>query len=322
MFDAYSRYIFMPSSGSGSRKLMVSNHPTCLPRPRNSDLFALTSFLAGATQRHEIMSQRKRQRTSTDTRDTPITKETSRPPRKKSCDKCALSKVRCDHKRPICSRCRLRGHECIYDKDSSINDEIHQLHRQSGCPQASLLEDVVLDQDLALDASVDAPGHFTTDSSSLLDPSPTQVLPQNVAHPEVTGRFIQNGSAYGPSPPLSQRIEVEDFRNISLISTVDHDRVRDRWMAGFLLRPGQRTKNITPGIMQYMFSVLRSYPRKLGKIELPPMIQHMQCHNDKLPLSLANCKSICRMWEGQVTGGEAIVRETIIREMRRLFKEV
>lgn len=35
-------------------------------------------------------------------------------PRKKSCASCSKSKVRCDLKRPVCTRCKTRSVECIY----------------------------------------------------------------------------------------------------------------------------------------------------------------------------------------------------------------
>lgn len=47
-------------------------------------------------------------------------------PRKKSCNNCFKSKLRCDLKRPTCTRCRNRDFQCLYASDAKalrVDDE-------------------------------------------------------------------------------------------------------------------------------------------------------------------------------------------------------
>ncbi|EAW20586.1 Zn(II)2Cys6 transcription factor domain-containing protein [Aspergillus fischeri NRRL 181] len=46
------------------------------------------------------------------------------PPRKKACQNCTKSKVRCGLEKPICSRCRSKGHSCQYPPGRVATPEI------------------------------------------------------------------------------------------------------------------------------------------------------------------------------------------------------
>jgi hypothetical protein len=44
--------------------------------------------------------------------------------------------------------------------------------------------------------------------------------------------------------------------------------------------------------------------------------------NGELPLPLANCFSLIRMWMGREHGSDTLIVETVKSEMQRLFDEV
>lgn len=46
------------------------------------------------------------------------------PPRKKSCSTCSKAKVRCDLQRPLCSRCRHRGLDCVYAGSTDVDESL------------------------------------------------------------------------------------------------------------------------------------------------------------------------------------------------------
>jgi len=53
----------------------------------------------------------------------------------------------------------------------------------------------------------------------------------------------------------------------------------------------------------------------------PPFIHPLQIERGTVPLALANCYSLVRMWELRADGSEAIVTATVQREMERLLEE-
>ncbi|KAJ4359719.1 uncharacterized protein N0V89_000275 [Didymosphaeria variabile] len=119
------------------------------------------------------------------------------------------------------------------------------------------------------------------------------------------------------NPPLSTQCD----DNIHLLCTVDASRVRDRWLEGWVPRPNQQSKDLPRGTAVFIHSILKAYPQSLCKGDLPPIIHDLQLVDGKLPSALANCVSIARMWEGQREGGGALVKDTSLREMERLFAE-
>jgi hypothetical protein len=92
--------------------------------------------------------------------------------------------------------------------------------------------------------------------------------------------------------------------------------VRDRWLGGWVPRPGQQPKDLPRGTAVFIHSILKAYPQSLCKGDFPPIIHRLQAVDGKLPPALANCVSIARMWEG---GGSEMVRDTTLREMGRVF---
>ena len=56
--------------------------------------------------------------------------------------------------------------------------------------------------------------------------------------------------------------------------------------------------------------------------EVPPIIHRLQVVGRRMPRALANCYSLARMWEQAAVGSEALVIETVEKEMERLENEV
>ncbi|OZJ02838.1 hypothetical protein BZG36_04355 [Bifiguratus adelaidae] len=113
-----------------------------------------------------------------------------------------------------------------------------------------------------------------------------------------------------------------DFTKVDLVCTVDSSRVRNRWLEAFLPSENQRPKNFPTCIVLLLSRVFKTYPRMmLRQGGLPPFIHPAQLAGQELPIPLANCFSIARMWDGQVRGSETLVREIIRREMNRLHTE-
>ncbi|KAJ7682838.1 hypothetical protein B0H17DRAFT_1138075 [Mycena rosella] len=97
-------------------------------------------------------------------------------------------------------------------------------------------------------------------------------------------------------------------------------RIGSRWLDTWIPPPGHTPKNLSSQTVQHMSRVLKSYPKIMLKDEpLPPIIHPCQLVVTQLPL--ANCRTLLRMWEAKAPGSESMVRETVRREMSKLFEE-
>ncbi len=230
------------------------------------------------------------------------------PPRKKACSHCTKAKVRCDLRRPSCLRCQFRSLTCHYSNpnDQSLAADIPNEINDSGVPggTASLSPNigglVPRLNGKALGASIQTAADarlspFNQDAHS--DPS------QQAEHQQATGDEL-------------------DFSKIFLISKTDSTLIRDRWMGSFLPASDQRPKVLPPHTVQYLSCVLRTFSKQMLRPGTYPPIIHSTQMAGPVPLPLANCFSIIRMWESQAHGSEAVVAETVQREMKRLYDEV
>jgi hypothetical protein len=143
--------------------------------------------------------------------------------------------------------------------------------------------------------------YLTSDPSSV----PT-TIPASVCDPSET----ENSSLY--AAPAS----------IESPSTAESIRIGSRWLDALIPPTGHTPKNLTVPTVHYMSRVLKSYPKITARKEpqLPPIIHPRQSAVPQPPL--ANCRSLLRMWEAKAPGSESMVRETVGREMSRLFVEV
>ncbi|KAK7055088.1 C6 finger domain protein [Favolaschia claudopus] len=182
--------------------------------------------------------------------------------RKKSCQKCAEAKARCDLQRPICSRCQGRNISCQW---------------------------------------------FTVD--------PPDVPPSIYASIEEA------------CPPLSELGAEELGFSVPSASTspatVESMRIGSRWLDALIPPPGRLEKKFNPSTIQFISRVLKSYPKILIKDNniLPPIAHALQSQAGPSQLPLSNCRTLLRMWENKAPGSELIARETVWREMTRLFEE-
>ncbi|OOF91400.1 hypothetical protein ASPCADRAFT_155117 [Aspergillus carbonarius ITEM 5010] len=217
------------------------------------------------------------------------------PPRKKACQGCTKSKVRCDLERPACSRCRSLGRPCEYPAR----------------PPAEVTYTVPTnshDTELVLPIFNTPPIH----------PAPEMPIPlPSFSSPVWTPRL----------PPRQLREESNglDFTFIELVPSEDAAGIRDRWLRPYILPPlGQNEvpKTYHPFTLQYISRILSTYPRcMLRDEEVPPIIHRLQVVGRRMPRALANCYSLARMWEQAAVGSEALVIETVEKEMERLENE-
>lgn len=235
-----------------------------------------------------------------------------RVPRKKACEQCSTAKVRCDLKRPHCTRCQSRRAGCQYVRRPTSPPSPSSLPNvhEPGTVHAHVTE-------AADHSSGDALGAFNLlDSSSLVDTN-TPPLGLSVHEPR---RPVQ-GHGERPSNPTWTN-EGLDFTHVHLICTVDSNRVRNRWLQDLLPWPNQRPKSYSPGTVQFLSRVLKTYPYMMVESgKLPPIIHPAQLAGSSIPKPLANCLTLTRMWEGHAQGGAGIVRDTVKGEMERLFRE-
>ncbi|CZS98510.1 uncharacterized protein RAG0_07216 [Rhynchosporium agropyri] len=93
----------------------------------------------------------------------------------------------------------------------------------------------------------------------------------------------------------------------------------DPWAASLL------SHSMTPPLvlqsMETLLRALRTWPRILRKgFQLPPMFHHSVSRTSTtVSLPLANCCTLVEMWEGQFSGTNVLVQETIMIEIKTLF---
>ena len=151
------------------------------------------------------------------------------------------------------------------------------------------------------------------------DPDTGQSLRQMIV--KHNSEFRRNGQPHVQRKETTQpRI---DYTHTDLVSATDSTPIRDRWSQSFLPTTAQRAKILPPHTIQYLSCIFRSYSRQLLRPECyPPFIHPLQTVDGELPLSLANCFSLIRMWLRREHGSDAMVTETVKNEMQRLFDEV
>jgi hypothetical protein len=238
-------------------------------------------------------------------------------PRKKACEHCAKTKVRCDQRRPVCTRCVKRRITCVYSAPSS--NPAHQfVDIRAYNTGAALMGDgslVYNSPPLSQDAGFTEPSPATAPSIDTgvgtisLDPMLEHIL--------------NHGSSQKPERNPYWDGSPVNFTDLQLICTIDTTKVRDRWLADFVPTLNDRAKVHPPAIIAFVDRVFKTFPRKLlRKGQLPPYMHPAQFAGPDIPTALANLLSLSRLWDGQVRGGEAIVRDTVKNEMERLYREV
>lgn len=221
------------------------------------------------------------------------------PPRKKACQNCTSSKVRCGLEKPTCSRCRARGKQCRYPAGSG------DVHRSS---PATLDDRNSAEESLSFEPSL---ADFSTIPTAAAFPGPVSGYASDIPH------------IYSQHEP-TQTVDTDlNFDYVDLVPMADAEEIRDRWLQPYLFTAtGQVPKLFSPFTVQFLACVLRSYPNHLLDEEsLPPFIHPLQLSNKPMPRTIANCISLVRMWMNRVAGSEAMVLSIVRQEMERLSRE-
>ncbi|KAM0096619.1 hypothetical protein ACP6JE_008886 [Aspergillus fumigatus] len=224
------------------------------------------------------------------------------PPRKKACQNCTKSKVRCGLEKPICSRCRSKGHSCQYPPGRVAAPQIGV---------TGTANDIGEDYTalLGIQGFVD----------SAIVPAPASLIPESgraAASRSPRPRAVTSGQ--------TRRLDL-DFTDIDLTPSLNAVDIRDRWLRPYLLPPLGRDEILKAYhlfTLQYISITLRTYPQYMVKDGgFPPIIHHTQVNTNQMPQALANCYSLVRMWVQAAPGSETMVMSAVEAEMERLASE-
>ncbi|EPQ58763.1 hypothetical protein GLOTRDRAFT_36217, partial [Gloeophyllum trabeum ATCC 11539] len=250
------------------------------------------------------------------------------PPRKKACQQCTNAKTRCDLQRPTCSRCQLRGLDCRYAAQP-------ELYGEGSAPSSRVNYSISAERSsiVVQSAASSSTSHISNSNSTQGQPGP--IFPPisfDLDEGLIQGNMSAMSPAYDPFRPSSPvasgsystpTVTPPSTLDTDLVSSVDPSRIRSRWLDQILASPDQRPKHLSELAVSYMSQVLKTYPKMmLRQGGLPPLIHHSQAEGERIPVPLANCLSLVRMWENRAPGSEMIAIQTIKWEMERLFREV
>jgi hypothetical protein len=254
------------------------------------------------------------------------------PPRKKACRQCSVAKTRCDLRRPSCARCQRRGHFCYYTTVNAHDPmDATRTYGSAARNEGRGLGDLGFKEQSATDYGtpsslplVDSPGNSAGTFRGPA-PNPSQCSSPATGNESSVLRGVSEVRpgilTLCPDAPLLQHLA---FSDLELVPSTDTARIRNRWLDSFIPLPDQTLKEVSPPTAIYITRVLKSYPKMMLKAGgLPPMIHPLQRDPEAgYPVPLANCFSLVRMWERRAPGSEALVTETVRREMERLIREV
>lgn len=261
-------------------------------------------------------------------------KKCERPPgpslRQKACNKCAASKTRCDLRKPCCTRCLKRGFSCEYVSPSQEAADTPTSHRpseqfeSSGNPSGSVTNDVPKPPqpqtslaNLQDETMSSYSGYPSLDDFLYPPPNPlnTDGCTSGSTLPDISpgnAGVIPTPECSGPGTPDEPLLEQLD---------------------GFDAMHGQISLHMHTGAtpenalinhsMEFLFRTFRSWPRMMAQgFQLPPLFHHSQTPQQNVPLPLANCFTLTKMWHGQCEGTSELIRETIQNEMKGLCAKV
>lgn len=237
-------------------------------------------------------------------------------PRQKACCQCFSAKTKCDLKSPACSRCVSRREACEY-----VSSVYRRQNNKSRLPRSSNpTSRGASNTQATIHARLDvAPGYINTPSTEPSD-SITGTPDENACHDPVNQKLSQPRTL-----PSAEDAPHTSFRTpASDVPTSDTALVHDRWLYPYVGHPPARY-SVMKQSMSYLCRVFRTYPKMMARREqVPPFIHPTQLSNGNVPLPLANCFALSRMWEGSrpEDGDGSLIRSTIQKEMEKLFSEV
>jgi hypothetical protein len=226
--------------------------------------------------------------------------------RRKSCKHCSLAKVRCDLQRPTCSRCLLRQISCQYVADVPATP-VNPVNNETTLADQQQVTDVANGDSGPFEEH--QPAAQVTES---LIPGPDPLPPFSLEYVE----SVEPAASSGVVSTNGSHVAHE-----SSMMTFEMDTTENQW--ALQLTPTPVTPPLVKHSMEFIFRVLRTWPGIMAsEIQLPPIIHISQISNSSLPLPLANCFTLAKMWDGQRPGSEDLVRHTAVNAMTGLFIEV
>ncbi|KAL3444105.1 hypothetical protein BJX65DRAFT_297879 [Aspergillus insuetus] len=237
--------------------------------------------------------------------------------RRKACTQCATDKTRCSLKRPSCSRCSLRQIPCEYPyptPDSSTTGTSPPLESEEADPNLPIQGEA---SGLQLEPEIVV--------------SQTAVLPEPPAAAASASFFDTLFPSDSCAWDLSLSGELGSIlapRRDSLALVLnDSDHIFTSDILGdistALVPAPKRTLDsaLLNHSMEFIFRVLRSWPRMLAEeFQTPPLIHHTQIADSKrLPKPLANCFTLVKMWHGRCQGSDEMVHRLIENEVNTLL---
>ncbi|KAH6722103.1 C6 finger domain-containing protein [Leptodontidium sp. MPI-SDFR-AT-0119] len=215
--------------------------------------------------------------------------------RQKSCQRCASAKAKCDLRRPICSRCSSRGVSCVYassvESDSGRGDS-------SPSPPTN---------------------QYVSSTGTSVQPGDNNaaIMMGVFCDDLISGTFPIEDIGSGGSFDLISRSFDPSVYNTALTTAPNFPGLDDPWISS-LLSP-DTTPPLVKHSMGTLLRALRTWPRILSKgFQLPPIFHH-SILRQPVPLPLANCCTLVKMWDGQFRGTNALVQDTIMTEIKTLF---
>lgn len=238
----------------------------------------------------------------------------STPSRKKSCLTCAKAKIRCHLERPQCSTCVASGRTCIYAAPPIPRSLLSPSSPSSSSSSVS-----------APVASV-VPPELSDPRAPLPPPARITAQPRPQFRPPLLPQPQQQPLPQHEQQSNQIRASL-NFASLDLVPLSSAESIRDRWLRPFLATINDQQqqqqqldvpKAFHPYTLQYITCALRTYPKLMADDDdyanrLPSFIHPMQTHGQ-----LANCRSLARLWQHRAAGSEAIVADTVRREMDRL----
>ncbi|KAH8811628.1 hypothetical protein F5884DRAFT_282783 [Xylogone sp. PMI_703] len=248
------------------------------------------------------------------------------PPRKKACSQCSNGKIRCDMRRPRCSRCMKKGLSCVYAAPAAAASPPITEDRTETTPFTDRSHDNF--DSSSSNAGATNPG-TTTYGTVRPVPNWTDMSMSNRNQGDNSYVFHTpesfNTSVSTPVMPAESFAprNIPRFAHVDLVPAADSSEIGGRWLATILPSASQkRVKPLLPSTAQYIYRVLRTYPKMMFQPGgLPPIIHPLQVLEHETAAPLANCLSLVRLWEGRAAGSEDIIIETIRKEMEKLYQE-
>ncbi|KAL4908354.1 hypothetical protein BDW74DRAFT_175043 [Aspergillus multicolor] len=225
--------------------------------------------------------------------------------RRKACAQCVANKARCNLKRPSCSRCVLRQVPCQYPATAEDPSESPSPETEKGNTLTQLDLNPLLPE---------APVTFTlpelpaVDSSNLFESLFSDTVPWDLALPIDISPLSPQRRNSALVPNVGQAFSSESFGDLAapLLS----------------LNPSpDNAAALVSHSMEFIFRVLRAWPRMLAEeFQTPPLLHHSHiCDGKSLPLPLANCVTLVKMWHGHCQGAEDMVQKLIMNEANTLL---